>query len=383
MISVMETTMKRILYTAALLLLASAAPTFADEHNGQANIRNHGAKCDGINDDTSAFRQAINDAPFGGIVFVPAGKCVVSETLVINSTHLVSIVGDGVGSQIFQRADKTLLRLTGVNALMIKNLFLGSAATAPGTALIELNNSHHNRIDNVTMLGSSYGLHLYGSLLNTIVDLRSGINFGNLFFADSKVSTNQYWVYAERNPTTNISANANTFIAPALEGGTNGIVLTDTNGQGSLQIVGGTIEGVTGIGLQFQGTFLPSSITGIDFEDNGQDIVINNSSNIRLSAINSVSGFSNNMQKPNIVSLTGDTRNVQISDSSIDSITVAYTTKRIVLQNITFGLASGAYSSVSLTLPPTIIPPNSPTNPFPEPIATITAANVGNYAAGE
>ena len=251
--------MKRILYSAALLLLASAVPTFADEHNGQTNVRNHGAKCDGINDDTSAFRQAINDAPFGGIVFVPAGKCVVSETLVINSTHLVSIVGDGVGSQIFQRADKTLLRLTGVNALMIKNLFLGSAATAPGTALIELNNSHHNRIDNVTMLGSSYGLHLYGSLLNTIVDLRSGINFGNLFFADSKVSTNQYWVYAERNPTTNISANANTFIAPALEGGTNGIALTDTNGQGSLQIVGGTIEGVTGIGLQFQGTFLPSS----------------------------------------------------------------------------------------------------------------------------
>jgi hypothetical protein len=375
----------RFFYFAALVLLAIAAPTFADAQNsGRTNVRDFGAKCNGTNDDTSAFIQAIAAAPIGGIVYVPRGNCVVSSTLVINSSHPVSLVGEGVGSQIFQNANQTLLQLQDTNALMIKDLFLGSAATTPGIALIELDNSHHNRIDNVTMLGASYGLHLYGSLLNTMVDLRSGINFSNLFFAASQVSTNLYWVYAERNPTTNISANANTFIAPVLEGGTNGIIITDGNGQGSLQLVGGTIEGVTGIGLQFQNTFLPSSVTGIDFEDNGQDIVINNSSNIKLSAINSVSGFSSvtQTQSASIVSLNGDTRNVQISDSSIDSITVASSTKRIVLQNITFGLASGAYSNVNLP-PVTVIPPGSPTDPFPGPITNITANNVGNYAAGE
>jgi len=157
-------------------------------------------------------------------------------------------------------------------------------------------------------------------------------------------------------------------------------LFTDGTGQGSLQVLGGTIEGVTGIGLQLQGTFLPSSITGIDFEANGQDIVINNSSNIRLTAINSVSGPVTPTTP--IVSLTGDTRNVQISDSSIDSINVASSTKRIVLQNITSGLAGGPYTNVNL---PTVnvIPAGSATDPYPGPITNITANNVGNYAAGE
>jgi hypothetical protein len=369
--------MKHVLCSAVLLLLATTTPLLADAL-GWTNVRDHGAKCNGSFDDTTAFRKAINDAPVGGVVFVPPGHCVVTETLVINATHPVSIIGSGVGSQIFQRGTATLLQFQGVNALMIKDLFLGSAAAAP---LLELINSHHNRIDNVTMLGGSYGLHLVGSLLNTVVDLRSGTNFSQMFFvAFSTLPTNQYWVYAEPYPSTRISANANTFIAPALEGGTNGIYITDGNGQGSLQIVGGSIEGVTGIGLQFQGTFLPSSITGIDFEANGQDIVINNSSNIRVSAINSVSGAV--IPAIPIISLTGDTRNVQISDSSIDSISVASSTKRIVLQNITSGLQGGPFSNLSLPAV-NVIPAFSPTDPYPGPITNITANNLGNYAAGE
>jgi hypothetical protein len=55
--------------------------------------------------------------------------------------------------------------------------------------------------------------------------------------------------------------------------------------------MGGTIEGVSGTGLSLTGTFLPSSITGLHFEANGQaDILVNNSSNIRLAAIASVPG---------------------------------------------------------------------------------------------
>ena len=371
----------RVFSSAVLLLLAATAPTFAaDDHSGRTNIRDYGALCNGTNDDTSAFKAAIAAAPFGGVVFVPPGNCVVSDTLDIKN-NLVSIVGDGLGSQIFQQSDKTLLRLTNTAALMIKNLFLGSAATSVGTALIDLTNSHRNRIDNVSMLGSYHGLHLNGSLLNTVVDLRSGVNFSQLFFAASQIVTpNQYWVYAEPYAATGISANANTFIAPVLEGGTNGIFIKDGNGQGSLQLVGGTFEGVTGIGLQFHGTFLPSSVTGIDFEDNGQDIVIDGSSNIRMSAINSVSGAV--IPPAPIVSLTGDTRNVQISDSSVDSIFVGPKTKRIVLQNITSGLAGGPFANVSLPSV-SVIPAGSPTDPYPGPITNITANNVGNYAAGE
>jgi hypothetical protein len=245
-------------------------------------------------------RQAITAAPVKGVVFVPPGNCVVTDTLAISSAHPVSIIGSGVGSQIFQRSDNTLLQLTGVNALMVKDLFLGSAAISSGTSLIELTNSHHNRIDNVTMLGGKYGLHLFGSLLNTVVDLRGGTNFANLFFANSAASQNQYWVFAERDSVHQIPSNANTFLSPSLEGGTNGIAIQDLpdpscngcvrDGQGSLQILGGTIEGVPGTALTLDRTFLPSSISGVHFEANGLDVLINQAANIRLTAVLSLGG---------------------------------------------------------------------------------------------
>ena len=352
----------RIVYSVVLFLLATTAPAFADDDtpNRTINVRDHGATCNGTHDDTAAFRKAIDKAPVGGMVLVPPGRCVVSDTLLINSANAVSIVGAGRASQIFQRStNKTLFEFQGVNALMVKDIFLGSASTAAGTALIKLTRSHHMRIDNVTMLGSYYGLHLNGSLLNTIVDLRSGINFGSTFFAVGSISPNQYWVYAERfndpNPTLSISANANTFIAPVLEGGVNGIWLVDNHGEGSLNITGGTIEGVSGIALKLDGATLPSAITGVHFEANGTaDVVLQAAFNVRISAIVS----------DKEINLLGDTRNVTISDSMAQNIFIdigdgGYTAgggtgtgaKRIILQNITTCFAPG---------PSSIIPPWTP-----------------------
>jgi hypothetical protein len=188
------------------------------------------------------------------------------------------------------------------------------------------------------MLGGNYGLHLQGSLLNTIIDLRSGINIGGFFVP---TSAKNVWVFAE--PYNNISANANTFIAPVLEGGANGIVLIDNTAQGSINIVGGTMEGIKGTAVTFQGTSLSSSITGTHFEANGADIIARNASNIRISSIVSVT--------PGQINLVGDTRNVSISDSVANNISIdlgdriypggsmgpgtGTGAKRIVLQNIT------------------------------------------------
>jgi hypothetical protein len=345
----------RLFGTGLLAVLVVTAGTFAraddDTPHRTINVHNHGAKCNGSHDDTAAFRQAIAKAPVGGAVLVPPGRCVISDTLVINTANAVSIVGAGRASQIYQRSTgKTLFHFQGVDALMVKDLYLGSASTAAGTALIKFTNSHHMRIDNVTMLGSYYGLHLNGSLLNTIVDLRSGINFGGFF---ATTSTNQYWVYGER--FNNISANTNTFIAPVLEGGVNGIWLTDNHGEGSLNITGGTIEGVSGVALKLDRATLPSSITGTHFEANGTaDIVLQTAMNVRISAIVS--------EKQ--ISLNGDTRNVTISDSMIQNIFIdvgdgGYTAgggtgtgaKRIILQNITTCFAPG---------PSVIYPPWTP-----------------------
>jgi len=140
-----------------------------------------------------------------------------------------------------------------------------------------------------------------------------------------------------------------------LEGGVNGIWLIDSNSEGSLNIVGGTIEGLGiicncgGVALKLNSTGLPSSITGTHFEANyGADVVLQKASNVRFSAI-----FSDKQ-----ISLYGDTRNVTISDTMAQNIFIdigdgAYTTapgigtgaKRIILQNITTCSAPAPRSS--------------------------------------
>ena len=76
-------------------------------------------------------------------------------------------------------------------------------------------------------------------------------------------------------------------LRPVLEGGVNGIWLHNpTNAEGSLNITGGTIEGVSGVALRLQSTFLSSVIAGLHLEANGvADVIIENSSNVRLTGI--------------------------------------------------------------------------------------------------
>jgi hypothetical protein len=193
-----------------------------------------------------------------------------------------------------------------------------------------------------------------------------------------------------------ISANANTFIAPVLEGGTNGIVLTDNEGQGSLNILGGTMEGISGTALTFSGTQLPSSATGTHFESNGVDVSTQAATNIRLSAIVSLSQ----------INLLGDTRNVSITDSVANNIFLdvgdriypgaalgagtGTGVKRIILQNITTCVAQP-----SAILPaPTGDPyfgglPNGPSSPIianpakgNQPRQDIVYLNIGRYCGG-
>ena len=324
---------------AFLFLLAAPQIGFADDGApGSVNVRELGAKCNGQSDDTEEFRKAIEKAGrSAGVVFVPPGRCVISDTLVVAGVTPVSFVGAGRGSQVYMRENKTLIHYTGVNAISVQNLYLGSSATAPGTSLLKLTNSHHNRIDNVTMLGSNIGVHLEGSLLNTIVDLRSGTNFQGFF---ASTSVNAQWVLAER--FNNISANANTFVAPVLEGGINGVWLRDsTNSEGSLNITGGSIEGLSGVALRLQSTFLPTVINAVHFEANGGgDLIIENSSNVlRITGILATTIVSITNSHP-AAPAASFTRNITITDSAIERVDIAQNTKRIRLLNITTNLAN-------------------------------------------
>jgi hypothetical protein len=383
----------------ALALVSSGC--LADGEARQANVLEFGAGGNGKTNDRGAFNRAIASLRPGGVLRVPAGMYRIDGTIPI--TKPIMIQGVGFGSQILETAGATLFQFSNVNDAVIRDLYIGGAKSEPGTALIDLYLSGHNRIDNVTMLGGYYGLHFRGSLLNTIVDLKTGVNFGGFFsselYQNLSLPKNQYWVYAEgaNNPNDGwIAANENTFIAPLLEGGTNGIHLIDSFAQGSLNITGGTIEGITGTAISFSNTSLPSSIRGTHFESNGVDIQATAASNIQISAVVSLGQ----------INLMGDTRNVSITDSVAQNIHIdmgdgvypggalgggtGTGAKRIILQNIS--TCEGGTSGISPT--PVGDPyfggayngPSSPVVPNPAegnaPRKDIVYTNIGQICGG-
>lgn len=335
---------------ATISLTALVVPVLAEDDHDQndlTSVRRFGAVGNGIHDDTLAFKRAVETTPTGGTLRIPAGKYVLTDTIVVKKA--ITISGSGHGSQIYGKNPYTVIRLDGVNNAVIRDLYLGSASNAPGVSLLELRASAHIRIDNITMLGGHYGLFLNGALINTIVDLHSGTNFGG-FFAPTAVTNTWVWAQRINLASGHYAANANTFIAPVLEGGVNGIVVTDTGGEGSLNITGGTIEGVSGTALTFNRASLSSSVTGVHFEANGDaDVIIQDASNIRLSSIVSYK----------LIALHGDTRNITVSDSIADSVSIDYNSgpiqptpsgaKRITLQNI----STCVTATSSITPPPT------------------------------
>lgn len=69
------------------------------------NVRQFGAKCDGVSDDTTAIQNAINALPDNGILYFPKGTYVVTPTgsgyiLSLPTVHNIEIKGDGIESTI-------------------------------------------------------------------------------------------------------------------------------------------------------------------------------------------------------------------------------------------------------------------------------------------
>lgn len=294
------------------------------------DVTDFGAAGDGLTDDTVAIQDAISATPVGGTLFFPLGNYVVSDELLIDKR--INVAGVGRASQLYQEApDRRLLvfqpsgsGLT-VQGITVRDIYLGSAATTPGTSLLALTRTHLSQFENITMLGGYYGVHLLGSLLNTFVGLRSGVNSQCNppsacagFFAST--STNQNWVFAERlNTGSPISSNANSFFGLALEGGTNGFWLQDLKadgtraGEGDFYIFGGTIEGVSGIGLYAHGGTLPSTVTGVHFEGNGHsDVVIDSARAVRIES----------SLMTGIVQIADNASDVVVSSSTVGSLEI-------------------------------------------------------------
>lgn len=64
------------------------------------NVKDYGAKGDGIADDTQAFRNAILDAPMNATIYMPRGVYKITDELVWRTK--LSLVGDGIGVSVIK-----------------------------------------------------------------------------------------------------------------------------------------------------------------------------------------------------------------------------------------------------------------------------------------
>lgn len=78
------------------------------------NVRQVGAKGDGITDDTAAFQAAVNRAPTGSVVYLPAGSYLLSSTVTVPPQ--VSLLGSGPGTVISYTGSGACLSQHGSNA---------------------------------------------------------------------------------------------------------------------------------------------------------------------------------------------------------------------------------------------------------------------------
>ncbi len=107
--------MKKLVLALLLPALASAQSVTYPPDSGVLNVRDarYGAKGDGRTDDTAAFQKAIAEGLFNhGVVYIPDGTYLVSDTLKWNNGDKTEIGGWGPFCQIQgQSREKTVIRL--------------------------------------------------------------------------------------------------------------------------------------------------------------------------------------------------------------------------------------------------------------------------------
>jgi parallel beta-helix repeat protein len=98
--------MKKVLGVLSLCLLVTGSMAYADSvafaslavPAGAINVRNHGAKGDGVTDDTNAIQKVIDQVPAGGTVYVPAGRYLIDaeKSLVLKSNMRFQMHHDAI-----------------------------------------------------------------------------------------------------------------------------------------------------------------------------------------------------------------------------------------------------------------------------------------------
>ena len=198
--------------TVAVSLSEAPEPTTEAVRNGVfLNLKEMGAKGDGVTDDTEIFRQALEQVTeTGGTVYIPAGEYYLSERLNFNGEN-ITICGDGQASRLIyycdqtrklsdtDRISKTLLFMKNGTDIVIRDLYIEMVGeffddlleSYHGAACgIIINNGTDVLIENVEITGfNSSGIHISGAKYSKNVTVRgchihhnrvAGVLFGDV-----------------------------------------------------------------------------------------------------------------------------------------------------------------------------------------------------------
>jgi len=258
-----------------------------------------GAKGDGT-DATAAITAAVACGYSAGIpIYIPAGHYLVDTVITVsrNTGKQLTIFGDESGStEIMQVTADTDLFAIGTNGsaftrnVTMRDLQLGCV---PGTgSVLKLFAINNCVFENITIpIWGNAAFHLIGGLVNKFISCKAADTNKPDQCAGVIGTPGTYAFYLQKG-ITGMGCNANVFIDCAANAGTNGWYITDHGGAGANTIIGGDIEGGTGVafyavnvyGMVIDGLWIEWAGTdGMKLEDcQGWDINLTRCNEVQL-----------------------------------------------------------------------------------------------------
>jgi hypothetical protein len=139
-ISVCNVTIAAGATTGTVNHVQTIAPNLANY--GIVNVKDFGAKGDGVTDDTAAIQNVLDSH---NVIYIPQGEYFITSTLVIKNSN-TKIFGDGKSSKLIKSKDNAILLSanSGLSNIVIKSLYFGVEENTPSYTqskqLVAINN---------------------------------------------------------------------------------------------------------------------------------------------------------------------------------------------------------------------------------------------------